>query len=268
MEIQNIESQESDVLICKKQIVNILQDALCELKKFIHDYTFCHAKEEIRFFKELKPLLLSKIIYYNTIYIIELKIPNGSDEVQRQYINSELDRLTVFFERNLTFYQYYRNNSTYLDDKYFLRGRHDIETIVDNFYFETDPLFSTSHDFKVAKILANELLKIYLTNRLNEMDRDVQRKNCNPIPPEERLSWTGTKRSLVEFIYAVEASGDFNKGTADIKSIASYFENVFNVDLGDYYHIYMEIKGRKINQIRYLENLIRLLKKRMDEEND
>ena len=43
-------------------------------------------------------------------------------------------------------------------------------------YYETDPQFSTSHDFKVAKILANELLEIYLTNRLHELERREQRK--------------------------------------------------------------------------------------------
>ena len=42
-----------------------------------------------------------------------------------------------------------------------MRGKPDIQIIVDSFYYETDPQFSTSHDFKVAKILANELLEIY-----------------------------------------------------------------------------------------------------------
>ena len=40
----------------------------------------------------------------------------------------------------------------------------------------TDPQFSTSYDFKTAKIIANGLLEIYLTNRLNELDKREQRK--------------------------------------------------------------------------------------------
>ena len=37
---------------------------------------------------------------------------------------------------------------------------------LDNYYFETDTNFTTSHDFKVAKILANDLLQLYLENQL------------------------------------------------------------------------------------------------------
>ena len=37
---------------------------------------------------------------------------------------------------------------------------------LDNYYFETDTTFSTSHDFKVAQILANDLIQLYLENQL------------------------------------------------------------------------------------------------------
>lgn len=33
---------------------------------------------------------------------------------------------------------------------------------METFYFERDPNFSTICDFKVAKIVANEMLRIYL----------------------------------------------------------------------------------------------------------
>ena len=55
--------------------------------------------------------------------------------------------------------RYYRTGSTYLDYKYFLRGTFDIKKSLDSFYFEADLDFCTSHDFKVAKILANDLIQ-------------------------------------------------------------------------------------------------------------
>ena len=88
----------------------------------------------------------------------------------RDYLLSETDRISKSFQRNLAFYQYHRTKATYLDGQYFMRGKPDRQIIVDSFYYETDPQFSTSYDFKVAKILANELLEIYLTNRLHELD--------------------------------------------------------------------------------------------------
>lgn len=60
---------------------------------------------------------------------------------------------------------------------------------------------------------------------------------------------------MVELIYALEANGDFNKGTATLKEIAGYFENVFSIDIGDLYHSYLEMRSRKINRTRYLETL-------------
>ncbi len=67
---------------------------------------------------------------------------------------------------------------------------------MDSFYYETDPQFSTSHDFKVAKILANELLEIYLTNRLHELERREQRKRVKNGFMGRVLRWTGTKKGV------------------------------------------------------------------------
>lgn len=157
-QIQEYEDTAADTLTLCRLCVDYLQEILGELKTFIISYPFASTEEEIHFFKELKPLLASKIIYYNTVYKIEVRFPSGSEDVQRDYLLSETDRISKSFQRNLAFYQYHRTKATYLDRQYFMRGKPDIQIIVDSFYYETDPQFSTSHDFKVAKILANELL--------------------------------------------------------------------------------------------------------------
>lgn len=198
---------------------------------------------------------MSKYLYYNKIYVIESKYPTGSDIAQREYLYKELDSLTFYFSRNLDFYQYYRSKSTYLDRYYFTRNQNDLRICTDSSHIDKDPLYSTGYDFKVAKIITNELLKIYLTNRLQELERIVQRKADNGQVVETILRWTGSKRALVELIYALEANGDFNKGTATLKEIAGYFENVFSIDIGDLYHSYLEMRSRKINRTRYLETL-------------
>lgn len=263
-EIQTIELNESDFLHVCKKVINYLQDIISDLKSFVLNYKFQDNSEEILFFKHLKPQISSKLIYYNSIYNIELKRPTGSDDVQTQYYVSELDSLTTFFNQNLTFYQYYRTNACYLDDKYFLRGKPDIHLIIDNSFFDSDPQFSTSYDFKVAKILANELIKIYLTNRIKELTNEGLRKRNQGSCCQ--MTWTGSKRGLVELIYAFDTCGAFDKGNTDIKTIAVNFEKMFNIDLGDFYHIYMEIKGRKINRTRYLDILQKNLLQRMEEE--
>jgi len=166
----------------------------------------------------------------------------------------------------LAFYQYHRTKATYLDRQYFMRGKPDIQIIVDSFYYETDPQFSTSHDFKVAKILANELLEIYLTNRLHELERREQRKRVKNGFTGKVLRWTGTKRALVELVYALHACGCLNKGTVDIKEIVAYFEYVFDIDLGDFYHTYMELKAKTKDRTGFLSTLKDRLLLRMREQ--
>ena len=202
-------------------MMRFIQPLYNELRKYILAYQFADETEEISFFKEYKPEVLSKYLYYNKIYVIESKYPTGSDIAQREYLYKELDSLTFYFGRNLDFYQYYRSKSTYLDRYYFTRNQNDLRICTDSSHIDKDPLYSTGYDFKVAKIITNELLKIYLTNRLQELERIVQRKADNGQVVETILRWTGSKRALVELIYALEANGDFNKGTATLKEIAA-----------------------------------------------
>ena len=69
-QIQEYEDTAADTLTLCRLCVDYLQEILGELKTFIISYPFASTEEEIHFFKELKPLLASKIIYYNTVYKI------------------------------------------------------------------------------------------------------------------------------------------------------------------------------------------------------
>ena len=77
-QIQEYEDTAADTLTLCRLCVDYLQEILGELKNFIISYPFASTEEEIHFFKELKPLLASKIIYYNTVYKIEVRFPSGS----------------------------------------------------------------------------------------------------------------------------------------------------------------------------------------------
>ena len=94
------------------------------------------------------------------------KQPSTGTDVQAQTgesqaLSKELKKLQRFFKNNLDFYKYYRSNNSFVDEKFFVRGKHDIRLWLDTFYFEADHRFSTSHDYKVAKIIANDLIQVY-----------------------------------------------------------------------------------------------------------
>ncbi len=146
--------QENQLVSYEKVIEHILLKT-AKLKEYVLKTGFKNQQEEIHFFKHIKPQFIAKLIYYNSIYKIETKKPNGTKAI-RKYLNEELNNLKRFFDNNLEFYKYYRTNNSFIDDKLFVRGKHDIKLSLDTVYFETDHRFSTSHDYKAAKIIAND----------------------------------------------------------------------------------------------------------------
>src|SRR5690606_6414495 len=167
--------------------------------------------------------------------------------------------LKRFFDNNLDFYKYYRSNNSFLDESLFVRGKHNIGLWLDTFYFEADQRFSTSHDYKVAKIIANDLIQVYIEDQLNNNN---QKKTSDSFG----LNWEESKTALTELIYALHSQGAF--GNADIIAIAKTFESTFNISLGDFYHTFMELKSRKINRTKFLDSLKESLLKKMDEEDE
>lgn len=142
------------------QIILLLEQGFSELKEIVSFYKFKSEMDEIFFFKIIKPKFFSKLIYYRKVYNIEMMRPNGQDCVLKNYFINELNQLENFYNKNIDFYKYYRSGSTHLDKYFFLRGKQDIQMTMETFYFERDPNFSTICDFKVAKIVANEMLRI------------------------------------------------------------------------------------------------------------
>lgn len=199
----------------------------------------------IRFFKYEKPVIVAKFIYCNAIYKIETNKPYGTKPIRR-YLNRELKNLKRYFDNNLDFYKYYRTNSSYLDEKLFLRSNLDIKLCLDTYYFQSDHRFSTSHDYKAAQIIANDLIQVYIEDQLNNKDQGD--KATTP----KKLNWTGSKVALIELVYALHYKGVFNNRNADIQLIAKYFESIFNINLGNYYQTYLELRNRKINPTKLL----------------
>lgn len=243
-------------------VIELVIHKLADVKKFIIKRGFSNIEEEVTFFKRLKPIFLSKLIFYNAIYKIETKKPYGGDKIIKKYLNNELSKIKKYFDNNLEFYKYYRTNSTYLDHKYFVRGKHDIKLSLDTYYFEADHNFSTSHDYKVAKIIANDLIQVYLEDQL--YNTRLKNKSAEPTI----LNWTSSKTALTELIYALHSLSVFDNGNADIKLISKSFENLFNIDLGDFYHTYLELRNRKTNRTKFLDALRDSLIKKMDDQEE
>lgn len=242
-------------------VIQLIVECLSDVKEYVLKKGFKNTDEEIHFFKHQKPTIVAKLIYYNAIYKIETKKPYGAKPI-RKYLKKELKKLKRHFDNNLDFYKYYRTNNSYLDEKLFVRRKHDIKLCLDTYYFQSDHSFNTSHDYKVAKIIANDLIQVYIEDQL--YNKHQEEKSTAP----KKLNWTGSKASLIELIYALHYQGVFDNGNADIRLIAKYFENTFNVNLGNFYQTYLELRTRKMNRTKFLDALRETLIKKMDEQDE
>ena len=82
------------------------------------------------------------------------------------------------------------------------------------------------------------------------------------------MIWTGSKVSLTELLYALHSEGVFNNGAVDLKNIAEYFEDIFDIDLGQYRRTFLEIRVRKSERTKFINSLKENLTKRMDNSDD
>ena len=235
--------------------------ALEKLKTRFIKHTFLNRSDEIDFFRNCKPQLASKLIYYNEIYTITSNRPIDSKKVLRNYYRAELNKLELFFNENLEFYRYYRTGNRSLDGKYFLRGKHDLKLTLDSFYFQADQRFCTSHDYKVAKIIANDAIRVFLESEIIKLE---DKPKYVPDPVSKKQSWTGSKVALIELIYALHAEGVFNSGHSDLKEVVNYFETAFNIDLGQFNRVFLEIRARKSERTKFLNVLKEALLLRME----
>jgi len=61
----------------------------------------------------------------------------------------------------------------------FVRGNHDIKLWLDTYYLQADQTFCTSHDYKVAKIMANDLIQVYIEDQLystSQVDKSISQQ--------------------------------------------------------------------------------------------
>lgn len=262
--LKQIISKEQALLRQTSQCINVCQDILKELRRYVEKNPFKDPKDEIEFFKETQPRFYSRFIYYVKVFHIEMNRPTGSDKVQKKYLETHLQRIKHFFDINLDFYQYYRSGSTHFDEVYFVRGKQDLRLFPDDLALTIDNSFCTTQSHKVAKVFANELLRIYLNTSIQEMERkDNAEGVVNVIKPH--MQWTGSKVSLIELIYALQTAGVINNKNADIKQLTVFFENIFQMELGNIYNVFQEMRIRKKNRTSFMDQLRDVLVKRMDE---
>ena len=245
-----------------------LKELLGDVKEDIVKDGFTNKEDEILFFKQIKPTVLGKLIYYNKVFRIESACPASSGNIYEGYFAMHLRELKQEYTEhvcNSDFYRYYRSGRTDRDEQYFTLGNINCYDGLNSFVFEIDTKFSTYFDYKVAKIIANELIYNYLTTKLSpEQNPDVLLQH----EETKDVFWTQSKNALIELIYALYACDAISHGKIGIRKISMVFQILFRVSLNDIHNSFHRMKSRAGSRTLFLDQLKYSLEEYMDREDN
>lgn len=249
----HMKKADQGIMLCNK--------TLSDLQNMVEREDFEDKATEIDFFKNVKPYPMSYLIYFTEMRTCELLIPKAGDSHKIRFLEKEVKKINKFFTQNNDFVNYMEQNHSYLDHQFFTRDFRNNFPFTPTINYYQYPEFSTSHDMLWAKIQAMYRFIHYIRER----SQVLQPGNCRLFSEKKHkvLLWSASKTALVELIYALYSDGAINHGTADLATIASSFEDFFNVKLDGIYKTYSEIKARKGERTKYLNELILNLEKKM-----
>lgn len=227
-------------LVSSARMIAIVQELIHDLQQFTYNYSFEDQQEEIKFFKEVKPVLISQYYYYKKLFSIHLYDSYKEPESRRRHYEIILGRMEQYARKNNDFFLYCMTGQTYFDDKYFTRKGKSFSALIDR-------QFSTGYDEKLARLLSHELIKNTILDSLRKLN--TQSSNASPV------NWTGKKTDAIELLFALHASGNINNGEAEVKQIAAIFEELFNIKLGNYFDVLRQIRMRKGGRTNFLDKL-------------
>lgn len=253
-QLENIKYSSTGIIERSNKSIIVCRNLLNSFRKTILVYKFETIQNEIDFFKIIKQVPFSQLIYYSEIRSFEIQFPKADKNEQSKYLKKKLAKLNRFFLYNMDFVQYIESKHTHLDELYFTRNYLDQTPITSSKFYFQDPDFCTPYDLLFGKLKAYNRFINYLQDRLSKNEK-LTNNSVSALPYKPELEWTSSKTALTELIYALYHGRVINNGKSDIKDIASSLEKVFHFELGDYYKTFAEIKTRKISRTKFLDDL-------------
>lgn len=244
--------------------IPICNKTLSTLQDIVENNDFENPNLEISFFKHVKVIPMSYLIYFSEVRACEMQQPKAGVDYKLRFLEKEIKRINKFFSKNSDFVHYMEQGHTYIDHQFFTRNHRDNFPFTPMINYYQYPEFTTSHDMLWAKVQAMYKYIHYIREAIQKI-----KPGSNSLYDEKKhklLLWTGSKTALIELIYALYTDQAINHGTAELSTITSSFEDFFNVKLDNVYKTYTEIKARKGSKTKYLEELIIKLQQKINRE--
>eukprot|EP01133_Synstelium_polycarpum_P017060 gene17060-20324_t len=228
-ELQKVASKTDNHLQQAEKSFYVVEAAIRELKDFVTTHEFRNEEEEIRFFKEIKPMFLKELVYYTELLHIESHKPVG------------------------ILYNYYRADKSDMDSIYFLR-RMVISPQQPIYTLDLDAAFCTPHSNALGKILAFEELGNFLEHAIKDTPQPKQSETCSSA--KSPWVWNGADVGLYEVGFGLWNSGAVAHGPGGFRQFMIELCAFFSVKAGNPYRIVLGMSYRKKGRTPFLRNLV------------
>jgi hypothetical protein len=145
---------------------------------------------------------------------------------------------------NAYHYQYYKNNLKELDSLFFLRNAGPL-TVPLAEISDIDAEYSTPMTFLFARFIAYERIQYHILEEITSIKYPVNAHPRKNTIDDTDLKWTGGLVNIVELIYGLFLTGQFNNGNASLNQIVRWMEAHLDVNIGIIQRKLSEIERRK-----------------------
>lgn len=264
-ELHSLDYLASDPLEKMSGSLKVTKTAITRLQQIVLEHGFASREEEVHFFKHIKTDFYAWQVFVVERYTLERNMPVRDAEAQRLFLLGEVAYVERFFLSHPFVFEYFRIGATELDELYFLRESEGPGLLFPE-GVERDRSFSSPADYLFSKFKAYGMLKEWIMERLDYLER-------NPliayVPGAEsvELKWTGDSVNLAELGYALALSGQLNHGQAAIAQVFRWLEEKFCISIGVPARRLASIRSRKrLSRAKFLDELKEALERKMDED--
>src|SRR5687767_1064361 len=100
LRLQDAEAGEPDQLARIETCIRICEESLLQLRQWVMERSFPDRDCEIYFFKQVKPVIMARYLYYQKIYRLHIGYFNGSGLLAKERLERELQDITRYFKDN------------------------------------------------------------------------------------------------------------------------------------------------------------------------
>ncbi len=263
-ELQTISDKDISPIEKAEQSMAACSDCLKRLKALVASHSFDQEDKEIRFFKQIKPRIVAKLLYFKHIRKMERKTRHLDQDCRLQYYRKKLSKIQRFQKRNEEFIEYYESNKTHKDSLLFKRCSLEETDISEPELLEYDNAFYSTHGYMAAKVIAKEDLAQYISIRIGEISRSAA--HIFGAGDHVPFQWTDTQIAFAELSLALVNSGSINLGKVELNEFTDYLGKVFNIEIENIYLKYIDIKRRKGDRTKYMTHLKNNLNTKIDKD--